>query len=320
MIFDIHTHISGVEYDKNGNYLSPQILNTLVFRYFIYSLGFSRKTLSKPGIDRALAERFLSWINDSSIDKVVLLAYDAVYTKSGELDWQKSHMITGNDYIAGLAAENEKILFGASIHPYRKDAVAELERVIEKGACLIKWLPTAQDIDLGDPLCVPFYDALVRYNIPLLCHTGTEKAVINLREEMNNPEYLKPVLDQGVTVIAAHCGSRCFFFETCHFEKWKALIEQYDNLYGDISAFALPGRVRIVKEIINNPKLSERLLYGSDVPVITMSMIFGKTLGLRRAWNIQRLNNPFEKAYLTMKEVGIPETIFSRAADILLGC
>ena len=34
----------------------------------------------------------------------------------------------GFDSVIELARQNPKILFGASVHPFRKDAVAELER------------------------------------------------------------------------------------------------------------------------------------------------------------------------------------------------
>ena len=60
---------------------------------------------------------------------------------------------------------------------YRRDAVAELERVARDGAVLIKWLPITQDIDPSDARCVPFYEALAHLGIPLLSHTGWERTL-----------------------------------------------------------------------------------------------------------------------------------------------
>ena len=65
--------------------------------------------------------------------------------------------------------------FAASIHPYRADAVAELERCIAAGAVMVKWLPITQDFNPADPKCIPLYEALAHHRIPLLSHTRSGK-------------------------------------------------------------------------------------------------------------------------------------------------
>ena len=44
-------------------------------------------------------------------------------------------------------------------------------------AVLIKWLPLTQIIDPASPKCIPLYEAMAHYGIPLLCHTGGEKTL-----------------------------------------------------------------------------------------------------------------------------------------------
>src|SRR4030095_5363702 len=87
------------------------------------------------------------------------------------------------DAWAASVARHHDERFGwvASIHPYRDDALARLEQAIAQGALAVKWLPSAMNIDLRDPRCVPFYARLQRARLPLIVHVGEEKAVPGAR-------------------------------------------------------------------------------------------------------------------------------------------
>jgi predicted TIM-barrel fold metal-dependent hydrolase len=100
------------------------------------------------------------------------------------------------------------MLFGASVHPYRKDALAELERCIANGAVLLKWLPIVQDFDPSDRRCIPIYEAMAHHGLPLLSHTGGERSLPNLNKDMADPMLLMSAIERGVTGIAANCGTR----------------------------------------------------------------------------------------------------------------
>ena len=41
----------------------------------------------------------------------------------------------------------------------------------------MKWLPIVQNFNPADPKCIPFYEVLQHYNLPLLCHTGGEQSL-----------------------------------------------------------------------------------------------------------------------------------------------
>ncbi len=317
MIYDIHAHIAGVEKETNGNYLSDRILRSAPFLFFMKACGFNRCDLERPGIDRRLAERVAGWISESSVDRVVLLAYDAVYTLDGVLDWDNTHMLVSNDYVASLAREYERVVFGASIHPYRKDSLDELKRVADMGACLVKWLPTGQNIAPESSVCDQFYAELARLEMPLLCHTGGERAVVNLNDAANTPECLKRALDAGVVVIAAHCGSKSFVTDECYMDKWLAMVDEYPNLYGDISAFGLPGRAYAVGKLRKNPAAMDRVLYGSDFPVPSMPFFHISNAGLVHAFKLFFERNRFEKPYRLMRASGFDDSVFTRAADVL---
>src|SRR5438874_13119055 len=110
------------------------------------------------------------------------------------MNLEKTHLYVTNDYVIELAKRHRKMLFGASVHPYRKDAIAELERCVKAGAVLLKWLPIVQNFDPSDARCIPFYEALAHYKLPLLSHTGGEKSLPNLNTAVADPRLLEPAL------------------------------------------------------------------------------------------------------------------------------
>ena len=217
MIYDLHVHIAGIGSGESGNYLSPAFQRRYAFRRLVHYLKLPPEVITWPDCDQQIARRILDWVDGSMVDRAVLLAFDAAYNEDGTRDHGHTLMVTDNDFVADLAATNEKILFGASLHPYRRDAVAELERLIGRGACLVKWLPGAQNIQPDHPRCLPFYDALAHHRIPLLCHTGVEHTLKAFPNTLNDPRRLIPALERGVTVIAAHCGTRVFLHEKSYY-------------------------------------------------------------------------------------------------------
>jgi predicted TIM-barrel fold metal-dependent hydrolase len=213
MIWDIHVHVAGVGSQSTGNFLAPRFQRSLACRLFMRRLGVAPGLLNTPECDGQIAQIIISLVQASQVDRAVLLAFDAAYHEDGTRDQERTLMVTDNDFVAGLAAASQKTLFGASVHPWRRDALAELERLIEKGACLVKWLPGAQNIQPDHPRCLPFYDLLAKHRVPLLCHTGSEHTLKAFPNTLNDPRRLVPALERGVTVIAAHCGTSLFLHE-----------------------------------------------------------------------------------------------------------
>src|SRR5262249_7195219 len=149
--------------------------------------------------------------------------------------------------------------FAASIHPYRNDAVAELERCVAAGAVMVKWLPIVQDFNPADPKCIPFYEALAHHRIPLLSHTGAEHALPNLDRTVADPMLLLEALRRGVTVIAAHCGSRLLPWEIDYVPNWVRMARDYENLYGDTAALNVPNRWYAFDAIMKDPAVRKKI-------------------------------------------------------------
>jgi uncharacterized protein len=315
MTYDIHVHLAGTDRERNGNFISPRL--SPAFRYLMRRLGVTAEELRAPGADERLRDRLLQWIEQGSLDRVVVLALDAAHRRDGSRDDDATRLRTGNDYVATLAEHHPRVLFGASVHPYRRDAIAELDRVAARGACLIKWIPSAQGIDPDDPACFPFYEALVHHGLPLLSHTGKEHTLSAFPNGLNHPRRLQAALDRGVTVIAAHCGTRLFLHDASHFRPWCAMALQHERFYGDISAFAVITRCRALSHLQADPRLLGKIVYGSDFPAPALPWSFVHRLGLRRTRALAAMANPLERAFRTFSSLGLPPEVFARADGLL---
>jgi predicted TIM-barrel fold metal-dependent hydrolase len=317
MIWDIHVHIAGVGSQTSGNYLAPAFRRSLACRFLMRRLGLPPRALKAPDADQRFARLIVDQLNASAVDRAVVLALDAAYRDDGARDDRRTLLVADNDFVAELAAAHEKILFGASVHPYRRDALAELERLIGRGACLVKWLPGAQNIRADDERCFPFYEVLARREVPLLCHTGVEHTLKAFPHTLNDPRRLVPALERGVTVIAAHCGLNLFLSEKSYFPAWQEMALRYARFYGDLSAFGFPARLRRLRSLLREPRLAAKLLFGSDFPVPPLGLACLCTLKPRRAWQLSRVPNPFDQAVELIEAAGAPPEVFARAAQLL---
>jgi predicted TIM-barrel fold metal-dependent hydrolase len=317
MIYDLHAHIAGVGSGGSGNYLSPAFQRRYAFRLMWRGFKLPIAAINSPDIDQQIAQRTVDWINDSEVDRAVLLAFDAAYHQDGSRDHERTALVTDNDFVADLAERHPKILFGASIHPYRRDASVELARLVGRGACLVKWLPGAQNIQPDHPCCLPFYEAMAHHGIPLLCHTGAEHALKLFPNTLNDPRRLVPALERGVTVIAAHCATRAFLHDRSYFRTWEEMALRYDRFYGDISAFGMVTRIWSLRHMLKSPAVTSKLLFGSDFPIPQMPLSCIGTLNFQKILEIRRTENPFDQAVMMMRAAGAPNDVFTRAEHLL---
>jgi predicted TIM-barrel fold metal-dependent hydrolase len=182
-----------------------------------------------------------------------------------------------------------------SVHPYRADALRELERWARAGVRVCKWLPNSMGIDLEHALCRPFYRRLRELGLVLLTHVGDEHSVdAGFHDDaLGNPLKLRGPLDMGVRVIAAHCASEGASADldldlqrgrdaaagqartrapprVDNFELFLRLMdeERYKGLlFGDISAIVAFKRAQYLPALLDRQDLHARLLFGSDYPV-----------------------------------------------------
>jgi predicted TIM-barrel fold metal-dependent hydrolase len=263
----------------------------------------------------------LDEINTSrEVDYAVFLATDGVY-RNNRFVASESHLVIPNTYVMDIARRNARVLFGASVHPYRgiKEMMAETARCISGGAVLFNWLPSIQRIDPEDSRCIPFYIRIAQEGIPLLCHTGHPFAALKseyANMQCNDPRRLRRALDIGVTVIVSHRGSG--FGGESHtsgayrddlLEMLRTADKNGWDLYADVSAlYASTGKTSFdhVREWISRGDIStSRFLFGSGLPLETHDSCSSEE------------KNLFDCHYRVLKDAGIPGSVITHAGNIL---
>ena len=314
---DMHVHMVGNGVNGSGGWLRLGGWDQWLAGFMLRQVGFPKSTL-QGDLEAIYATRLLEWIRESSIDAVVLLAHERVHDPDGTPRPDLGSMFVPNDVVLQLARQHPEFLAGVSIHPARPDAIDELNRCVEQGAVLMKCLPNCQNIDFSDQRYQPFWRRMAELRLPLLAHTGGEHTVPVVNAALADPKLLRFPLQYGVTVIAAHCGTRSGLLDKDYFRDWVAMLPEFPNLYGDISAMVSLNRCGHLLDCLN-PGILPRILHGSDFPV----PVLGHRLWLQGVMDhqsfrrIQDIKNPLERDWQFNAALGFPEEILTRAAGIL---
>ncbi len=284
-LWDVHAHLLGNGDSGSGCTLHP----SLVKGYNLLERGRHRAILNAacvpgdaPSVDRAYVQRLLALTAAFPAGaRWLLLAFDHAHADNGRARTDQSTFHVPDAYAAATAhAHDDRFGWVASVHPYRDDALARLDAVLSQGALAIKWLPSAMNIDLRDARLHAFYDRLAASKLPLIVHTGEEKAVPGAgRDELGNPLHLRAPLARGVRVIGAHAASlgRALDLDQKRptrkpaFELFARLMderEHADRLLADISAVFQANRdASVWHALLSRQDWHPRLLHGSDYPL-----------------------------------------------------
>jgi hypothetical protein len=237
-IIDMHCHVGllGDKYPQRGGF-SEWYRKQLVYKTFLFFAGLEESKAS----DDNIREKIVEVISTCQLDQVVCLALDPVYDDSGKRQEGRSNVWVDNDFILELQGSvKEKILFGASVHPYDPEFKNRVKKYRDKGAVLLKWVPSSQQINLADDRVKEALRFLAacrdRKPLPLLLHVGPEYAIpssdsrtfsydflcwtfwdklrnlLRGKKKWHRPqlkkihENLKAGLDEGAVIIFAHCG------------------------------------------------------------------------------------------------------------------
>lgn len=309
MIIDCHVHIAATQSGRGA--MSHQLLHSPAFRFMFWRHGIS---IHSQNLDEQIEQLLAKTLEQTHrLDAAVVLAFDEVYREDGTRDPDNTHLFVTNDYVIELAKRHRKMLFGASVHPYRREAIAELERCVAAGAVLLKWLPIVQNFDPSHDSCIPFYEALAHHKLPLLCHTGGEQSLPNLNKAVADPGLLEEALKRGVTVIMAHCGTQSQPFEHDFMPTFVRLARQYEHCYGDTAALALPTRWRGLS-LRTVPGVANKLLHGSDWPIIPVPPL---KVGFVESARLLADRNWLRRDVKIKQAMGFDSDYWLRAAKVL---
>jgi predicted TIM-barrel fold metal-dependent hydrolase len=182
---------------------------------------------------------------------------------------------SSNQEIADLVKRNPTKFVGfGSVNPnkdknYVEKKLREIETLGLKG---VKLLPTLQ---LFSPIENENFKRICEYceknDKVLLYHTGCDPGPWEIPElsQDANPKYLQTILESyNPVIVLAHAGSYSARKPGIWFDEALTLAEKFENVYFDSSAVSsFIYRERNLKRIRKSMGL-DRLLYGSDFPVV----------------------------------------------------
>jgi predicted TIM-barrel fold metal-dependent hydrolase len=198
-----------------------------------------------------------------------------------------------------------EFLAGVSINPQRRDAVEEVHRCADADAALVKVLPNAQQFNPADLRYKAFYRALAERKLPFLSHVGYEFSLIGKDQSVGDPNRLRPALEEGATVIAAHACSYGLIIYEKFLPTLRDFVQRYPNFYADISALTLPTRVQMLLHLRRYPEIHDRLLFGTDYPLSVFHLAAWGRVSLATLYDILRTKNRFDRQVSVCRGLGL---------------
>ena len=288
-LVDYHAHLVGLGRGGSGSFVHPALLSwrhpLRHLRFLVYASAAGITDLEHA--DRQYVERLVRLARRiPGGARIHLLAFDKHHNEDGTPNLEKTEFYVPNDYAVQLAEEYPDLFTPTiSVHPYRRDALEELDRWAARGVGMVKWLPNAMGINPANPRVDPFYARMQELGMTLLTHAGEEKAVHAEEDQhLGNPLLLRRPLERGVKVIVAHCASlgvnpdldRPDHPQADSFDLFLRLMEEprYEGLlFGDISATTQYNRLAALQVLLERRELHHRLVNGSDYPLPAVNLV-----------------------------------------------
>ncbi len=314
---DMHVHIVGNGTGGTGCWIKVTGWHRPLAKMMLRQIGLPRSSM-RGDLDGLYVARLLELVRASSLSAVVILAQDDVHDENGKVMPGVGSFYVPNDYVLGLAKKHPEFLPAISIHPARPDAIAELERCLAGGAVMMKCLPNCQNFNCSDKRLTKFWERMAEAKLPLLAHTGGEHTLPVVRPDYADPRLLTLPLECGVSVIAAHSGTKSGLTDPEYFHIFAEMTKRFPNLYGDSSAFNVPLRGRHASKCIQEP-LASRILHGSDFPV-PVNGLWAWMRGFI-SWKeyraAQKNPNIIERDYQLKLAMGFAPESFTRISSLL---
>ncbi|MGZ9143446.1 MAG: amidohydrolase family protein [Candidatus Binatia bacterium] len=285
-LVDFHTHVIAIGTSVKDAFINSKMrsgINLERLKFLLYASASDIKNIDNTDQEYVNRLVLLARANKRQ-GKYRILAFDKHYRPDGTVDLTKTTMYVPNDYVVELARQYPDVFLPViSLHPYRRDAIDELDRWSQAGVKYIKWLPNAMGMDPANNAIEPFYRKMKAHNMILLSHGGEELAVDAAEDqELGNPLRLRKPLDMGIRVIIAHAASlgSCADLDNGQgnnakqancFDLFLRLIEEAKYrglLFGEVSAMLQFNRMPVpFSTLLKRQDLHPRLVNGSDYPL-----------------------------------------------------
>ena len=258
MIIDFHTHIFSPDIrDQREELLSKD--RTLSDLY------------SRRSAKMVTAEELISAMDESEVDVSVVLG----------IGWADSDLgKKANDYVIESVNKHPARLRGfCSVNPCWGDKAvrSEIERCSKAGLSGIGELhPDTQGFDLGDlDTMSSMVEAAVHLGMPILTHASEPMGHKYPGKGHTTPDVLWRFLQNfpDVEVILAHWGGGLPFYTLM-----PEVLDTLRRVYFDTAASPLLYRAEIF-EIVTSLVGSDKILLGTDYPVIGQGVVIRQLLG-----------------------------------------
>jgi len=318
---DMHVHAAGIGAGDSGAFINEAMANSYKFRVYLWAMGVTEAELHEHG-DAILLRKLSQRISESErVSDAVILALDGIVREDGSLDRERTQIYVPNECLMRELPQYANLHLGASINPYRPDAIARLEAVTAAGAVLIKWIPNIMQIDPADPRIVPFYKKMAQLGIPLLSHAGHERAFADANNRYGDPQRLRLPLSLGVTVIAAHIATTGQFESQRNFDRILPMFREFPNLYTDISSLTQVNKLNYLAEALTHVDVHDRMLYGSDWPLqfapLVSSLYHLNHISLAEAKAASDYASQWDRDVALKERLGVPAAVFERSRSLL---
>lgn len=317
------------------SYVSPRAVTRLAFRVLRRLLQVPSDLPPGPGLDTHLAAAYARHLlAPGPIERYVLLAFDSYHADDGTRPpppvgaWDYGGDIyTSNSLIRNLCRrEPARYLFGASIHPYREDAPRCVEEVFAAGACLLKWLPLHQNINIADERSRAVLRKCAELGLPILAHYGEE---FTLRSQHREYEYVIGALEVLRELRAAGCMPPTIIAHVAtpvapwgDNTSWRvlcdALLGEFADapLYADISALGSYGKAHLLYKFADQQAIHPKLLFGTDFPIPLGDPLLRLLVG--GAYREIRKEPSWTQRFAKLcRHMGFNEIVLHRAAQFL---
>lgn len=320
-VVDLHVHTAGIGAGNSGCRISRELRNSRKFGIYLQAFGTTLAEVEREG-DALLIRRIADQVSGSShVQTAVVLAMDGVVDAQGHFDEARTEVLVPNEFLAREVARYPNLRFGASIHPYRTNALEQLDWAAQHGAVLVKWIPNIMLIDPADPRLVPFYTRMKELGLPLLSHTGQERSFTWADDTLADPVRLRLPLSLGVTVIAAHVASTGSNEGEPDLDRLARLMGEYPNLYSEISSLTQVNRLGYLEVALKRPEFAGRLCYGSDFPLVNTPLVspwfFPLHLTQAQMQELSAITNVWDRDVRLKQALGVPADVFRRSTQVL---
>lgn len=320
---DCHTHTAGIGAFGSGIHIGKGLRESWKFKLYLKSFLVSEEELEKHG-DGLVMDRLSAKLAESkTVGAAVVLALDGAVDSLGNLDSSRTELYVPGDFVAREVRKHPNLLYGASINPRRPDALERLRQAKRDGAVLVKWLPSIMHFDPSDTNFVPFYLALKELNLPLLSHAGKESSFHTAVDSLCDPKKLMLPILLGVKVIVAHVATPGKNHGELNHERLLAMFDGNPNLYSDISSLTQINKLFLLPKILPRREAQGRLVFGSDWPLINTALVspwyYMHKLSIGELRAVSAEENPWDRTVALKKALGVPDDVFRRSEEILLG-